>query len=89
LAEEKVAKTGEERANELLRSGRLVFLETAGYTAAQITGLGDLAAVTSEKMSGLLHKKALEAMEATGRELNRQKVHTKILRPRKKAKRRR
>lgn len=83
------AMTGRERANDLLRSGRLVFLETAGYTSAQITGLGDLAAVTSEKMSGLLRKKALEAMEATGRELNRQKVRTRILRPGKKAKRRR
>jgi hypothetical protein len=51
LGEGEVAKTGRERANELLRSGRLVFLETAGYTAAQITGLGDLALVPSQKVS--------------------------------------
>lgn len=39
-----------------------MFLETAGYTAAQITGLGDLALVPSEKVSELLRKKALEAV---------------------------
>jgi len=62
LSEGEVSKTGKERANEMLRSGRLVFLETAGYTAAQITGLGDLAFVPSEKVSELLRKKALEAV---------------------------
>jgi hypothetical protein len=62
LGEGEVAKTGRERANELLRSGRLVFLETAGYTAAQITGLGDLALVPSEKVSELLRRKALDAV---------------------------
>jgi len=62
LSEDKVSKTGKERANELLRSGRLVFFETAGYTAAQIAGLGDLALVPSEKVSELLRKKALEAI---------------------------
>lgn len=62
MAEGEVAKTGRERANELLRSGRLVFLETAGYTAAQITGLGDLALVPSEKVSQLLRQKALDAV---------------------------
>jgi hypothetical protein len=62
LTEGEATKTGKERANELLRSGRLVFLETAGYTAAQITGLGDLALVPSEKVSELLRKKALDAI---------------------------
>jgi hypothetical protein len=62
LAEAEGAKTREERANELLRSGRLVFLETAGYTAAKITGLGDLAALPLETMSTLLHRKAEEAV---------------------------
>jgi hypothetical protein len=62
VAEGETQKTGKERANELLRSGRRVFLETAGYTAAQILGLGDLALVPSEKISELLRKKALEAV---------------------------
>jgi len=62
LGEGEVAKTGRERANELLRSGRVVFLETAGYTAAQITGLRDLALVPSEKVSELLRRKALDAV---------------------------
>ena len=62
MAEDEAAKTGKERANELLRSGRLAFLETAGYTAAQITGLGDLALVPSEKVSELLRRKALDAV---------------------------
>jgi hypothetical protein len=62
LAEGEVAKTGKERANDLLRSGRRVFLETAGYTEAQITGLGDLALVPSEKVSELLRRKALDAV---------------------------
>lgn len=47
----------EEKVTELLRSGRLVFLQTAGYTAAQIAGYGDLAALPSEAMNSLLHEK--------------------------------
>jgi hypothetical protein len=62
VSENEVAKTGEEKAKDLLRSGRLVFLQTAGYTEMQILGLGDLAAVPSAKMSELLHRKALAAV---------------------------
>ena len=62
MSENEAAKTGEEKAKELLRSGRLVFLQTAGYTEMQISGLGDLAAVPSEKVSELLHRKALAAV---------------------------
>jgi hypothetical protein len=47
----------EKRADELLRSGRLVFLQTAGYTTAQIIGFGDLTKLPDEKMSELLHNK--------------------------------
>jgi hypothetical protein len=37
--------TGEDREvaiDEVQRSGRMVFLQTAGYTTAQIAGFGDL-----------------------------------------------
>ncbi len=61
MAEGEVAKTGRERANELLRSGRLVFLQTVGYTEAEILGLGDLAMVPSDKVSELLRQKTMEA----------------------------
>jgi len=53
---------GEERGDLLLRSGRLVFLQTVGYTEAEISSLGDLAAVPSEKISELLHSKAEDAI---------------------------
>jgi hypothetical protein len=61
VAEDEAAKTGNERTNELLRSGRLVFLQTVGYTEAEILGLGDLAMVPSDKVSELLRRKTLEA----------------------------
>lgn len=57
MAEGEAGKTREEKTNELLRTGRLVFLQAAGYTAAQITGYGDLAALPSEAMNSLLHEK--------------------------------
>jgi len=77
LAEGNVAKTGEERANELLRSGRLVFLQTVGYTAVEITGLGDLAVLPSESMSSLLHRKAEGAIaKALGKSI--QKYHPRV-----------
>jgi hypothetical protein len=61
VSEAESGKSAQERADELLRTGRLVFLQTAGYTDAEITGLGDLAAVPSEKITGLLEKKAMDA----------------------------
>lgn len=72
------AKTGEERANELLRSGRLVFLQTAGFTIAQITGLGDLARLPDEKMSELLHNKADNAIaNALGESLRKHRLRVR------------
>lgn len=66
------AKTNEEKANELLKSGRLVFLQTMGYTAAEITRLGDLAAVPPETMRALLHRKAEGAVaRALGESIQR------------------
>jgi hypothetical protein len=64
--------TGEEKANVLLRSGRLVFLQTVGYSEAQILRLGDLAALPSERMSTLLQRKAEEAIAtAFGKSIQR------------------
>ena len=61
------------RADELLRSGRLVFLQTAGYTPAQITGFGDLLNLTDERVSELLHHKADNAIaNALGEKLQKQ-----------------
>jgi hypothetical protein len=47
------------KADELLRTGRRVFLETAGMTEVEILGLGDLATVAPEKIIELLHREAL------------------------------
>ena len=61
MAESEGGKSAQEMADELLRTGRLVFLQTAGYTEAEILSLGDLAAVPSQKVTGLLERKALDA----------------------------
>ncbi len=58
-------KTDEEKSNELLKSGRLVFLQTVGFTASEIAGLGDLTTLPSERMSELLRRKAEEALAET------------------------
>lgn len=55
-------RSGAEKAKELLRSGRLVFLQTVGYTGPEILGFGDLGELSSEKMSELFHRKTLEAL---------------------------
>ena len=79
------AKTNEEKANELLKSGRLVFLQTMGYTATEITRLGDLAAVPPETMSALLHSKAEGAVaRALGESIQRHHVRVGKLGGRKK-----
>ncbi|MGA2973491.1 MAG: hypothetical protein ABSE39_12840 [Candidatus Bathyarchaeia archaeon] len=54
MAESKVSP---EMIDELLRTGRLVFLQTAGCTAAEIAGFGDLVRLPEEKMQELLHNK--------------------------------
>ena len=59
------SKSNEEKANELLKLGRLVFLQTVGYTASKIAGLGDLTTLPSERMSELLRRKAEEALAET------------------------
>jgi len=67
----------EKKADELLRTGRLVFLQTVGYTPAQITGYGDLAALPSETMRSLLDQKAeLAIAKAVGKSI--QKYHPRI-----------
>lgn len=73
VAESEGGKSAQEMADELLRTGRLVFLQTAGYTEAEISILGDLAAVPSEKVTGLLEKKA---MDAAARMFRKEKVVT-------------
>ena len=73
-------KTGKERAKELLRSGRLVFLQTAGYTEPQILGFGDLATLSAERMTELLHSKAVEAFGiALGKTLPEKDLKVKII----------
>jgi hypothetical protein len=81
VTEGQTQKTARERANDLLRSGRKLFLEEAGYTPSQILGLGDLALVPSEKISGLLRKKALE--EVAKSQLKR-KVRVELLKKKRK-----
>jgi hypothetical protein len=80
LSEDGIAKTRKERANELLRSGRLVFLQTVGYTEAEILGLGDLAVVPSDKVSELLRRKT---MQAAGKWFVKEKVGIKLTKQKK------
>jgi len=61
MSEEK-ARGGAEKAKELLRSGRRVFLKTVGYSEPEILGFGDLGELPSEQMSELLHRKTLDAL---------------------------
>jgi hypothetical protein len=71
-------ESGQKRADELLRSGRLVFLQTAGYTAVQITGFGDLASLPGEKMSELLDNKADNAIaNALGESLQKHRLRVR------------
>jgi hypothetical protein len=74
MSEEKVS--GAEKARELLRSGRNVFLRAAGYEEREILGFGDLGELPSEKMSDLLHRKTLEAL---GRYFDKENVRIKRL----------
>ena len=71
-------KTQRERTDELLRTGRLVFLQTAGYTAAQITGFGDLVRLPDEKMQELLHSKTEKAIASLLGEAT-QKHHPRVM----------
>jgi hypothetical protein len=67
-------------ADELLRSGRLVFLQVAGYTEAQITGFGDLLKLTDEKVNELLHHQAENAIaNALGEKIQKHKPRIKRL----------
>jgi hypothetical protein len=80
VSENEAAKTGEQKPKDLLRSGRLVFLRTAGYAQPQILGFGDLATLRSERMAELLHGKAVEAFgNALGKTLHRKDLQVKII----------
>lgn len=72
MSEEKVS--GFERAKELLRSGRNVFLRAIGYNEHEILGFGDLGELSSDRMSDLLHRKTLEAL---GRYFNKENIEIK------------
>jgi hypothetical protein len=69
-----------EKAEGLLRSGRLVFLQTAGYKQAEILGFGDLVTLPSEKMIELLHREALRAV------LRKKRIRVKTFRQKKRKK---
>lgn len=71
-------KTQRERTDELLRTGRLVFLQTAGYTAAQIAGFGDLVRLPDGTMQELLHSKTEKAIASLVGEAA-QKYHPRII----------
>ncbi len=78
MSEEKIS--GAEKAKELLRSGRHVFLQAVGYNEHEILGFGDLGGLSSEKMSELLHRKTLEAL---ARYFDKENVRTRLLNERK------
>jgi hypothetical protein len=71
-------KTRQEKADEFLRGGRLVCLQTVGYTAAQINRLGDLAAVPAETVRSLLQQKVeLAIAKALGQALQKRRPRTR------------
>jgi hypothetical protein len=55
-------KISPELIDEVQRSGRMVFLQTAGYTTAQIAGFGDLVKLPEEKIRELLQRKTEKAI---------------------------
>jgi len=79
MSEDKDRKT-REKAEDLLRSGRLVFLQTAGYKQAEILGFGDLATLPAEKMIELLHRVTLAAV------LRKKRIRAKTFRQKKRKK---
>jgi hypothetical protein len=80
-------KARQEKADELLRSGRLVFLQVSGYTPARIAGFGDLLKLTDEKVDELLQHQIDNAIaRALGEKLLEQKRRVKKLRGRKRRK---
>ena len=79
MSEDKDRKT-REKEEDLLRSGRLVFLRTAGYKQAEILGFGDLATLPAEKMIELLHRVTLAAV------LRKKRIRVKIFRQKKRKK---
>jgi hypothetical protein len=58
----------------------------AGYSEAEIVGLGELSQLRMEQVRDLLHSKKLEAMKATGEALTKEGVKIKPTTP-KRAKR--
>jgi hypothetical protein len=71
-------KTRQEKADEFLRGGRLVCLQMVGYTAAQISRLGDLAAVPAETIRSLLQQKVeLAIARALGQSLQKRRPRIK------------
>lgn len=81
MPEDEAASIRLEKAKELLRSGRLVFLQTTGYSSEEILKLGDLASVSSEKVNALLERKILEA---AARFFDKENVETELLKKKEK-----
>jgi len=55
-------KISPELIDEMQRSGRMVFLKTAGYAAAEIAAFGDLVKLPEEKVKELLQRKTEKAI---------------------------
>lgn len=68
------------KRKKILNAFNSEFLKLAGYTRSQMRALGDLSRLTSEKMYGLIHDKASEALVA---DLKRRRVRIRVLSPKK------
>jgi hypothetical protein len=66
---------------ELLKEFNWELLSTAGYTAAQLAGFGDLSQLPLERLEALITQKAVEAK---GEELSKKKLRIRLLNPKKK-----
>ena len=81
-------ESAQKKADELLRTGRLVFLQTAGFTAARIVGFGDLTKLPNEKMSELLHNRMENAIaNMLGESLQKKHLRVKTTGSKKRRKR--
>jgi hypothetical protein len=76
-----VQEEGQQRSREtILVAFNKRHLAIAGYSEAQILGLGDLAKLTKDQMHKLIHEKASEAVVA---DLKRRRVRIRVLPPKK------
>jgi hypothetical protein len=67
-------------SRELLKEFNRELLSTAGYTAAQLAGFGELSQLSLQSLEALISQKAVEAL---GEQLRKKKLRVRLLSPKK------